>query len=733
MASRLVFTRAGPAGLALACALVALFATAFFFFLHYVGNLLPHDLAVQRFKVELASDRPDEGHARDYKSKYEFCEIAGAVVAGAKGEKNTFRDAVILRETTPRLSNADWARCSALEGVVNGDVYRQSHLKLRYWWGGKALYATALRWLSVYEIRELTKVATRVAYLLLAVSLLLLSPKMLLLAAPLVVFGVFFSGIEYWADVANGFPYLWTVLFASGLALLLHRDVVRGAAANKGGNGAGHGKTAPWDGTVPVYCFAAGTVSAFLWLGDGHTFLVATWIGMVVWFGCGASNAATSARKSALCLLLYGAGMVICYALGQAVKAVFEARRVWYSFWLGVVRNAEATISGTSKTETRDLLEYLSYFYATYWPDWLPAHTVPTSVVVFALAASLGLAAFEARRGRYDLLWGVLWIVGLMSANFLTFLVLDDSAYRTARFVFVPFALCLSCLVLCARSVEWRASLATTWKLPVLLVVVGCVSLYLAKFELNATTKAIESVSELRPLRRSVFDVYLDGERLVYVNEECGDEDDDAPFFLHLYPSDVANLPNDRQPHGFDNLDFDFPAIDRDADRCATVRILPDYEIDVIRTGQYLLGIGRTWDESIVLKNSGIAEIIDSIEHLRPAVSSVFDVYMDGDHLVYVKEECGNEDAAPFFLHIYPVDVASLPDGRQPHGFDNLDFDFPPMGLGDDRCAAMRRLPDYEIEAVRTGQYTPEKGRVWSARFSVSRAFSGGARGETPR
>ena len=590
-----MFRKAGPAGLALACAVVALFATAFFFLLHYVGNLLPHDLAVQRFKVELASDRPDEGHARGYKSKYEFCEISGAVVAGAKGEESALRDAVVLKETSPRHANTDWARCSALEGVVNGDVYKQYPLKLRYWWGGKALFAIALRWLSVYEIRELTKVATRVAYLLLAVSLLLLSPKMLLLAAPLVVFGVFFSGIEYWADVANGFPYLWTVLFASGLALVMRRDVGLGATGVDKGDKAGGGKTAPWDGTAPVYCFAAGTVSAFLWLGDGHTFLVATWIGMVVWFGCRASNVVASAKRAASCILLYGAGIVICYALGQAVKAMFVGRSVWRSFRYGVVSNTEATVTGVSKTETRDLLEYLSYFYTTYWPEWLPTHTVPTSIAVLALAASLGLAAFEARRGRRDLLWGVLWIVGLMSVNFLTFLVLDDSAYRTARFVFVPFALCLSCLILCARTVEWRASLATTWELPALLVVAGCVSWYLAKFELNATTNVIESVSGMRPLRRSVFDLYLDGDRLIYVKEECGDEDDDAPFFLHLYPSDVADLPNDRQPHGFDNLDFDFPEIDRDADRCATVRLLPDYEIDAIHTGQYTSEKGRVW------------------------------------------------------------------------------------------------------------------------------------------
>ena len=104
-----------------------------------------------------------------------------------------------------------------------------------------------------------------------------------------------FSGIEYWAGVANGLPYMWTVLFAAGLALLTRltrRDAGRGAA------GAG---TAARYRIAPVYCFAAGTVSSYLWLGDGHTFLAVTWIGVVVWFGYDSLNVAERARRALSC------------------------------------------------------------------------------------------------------------------------------------------------------------------------------------------------------------------------------------------------------------------------------------------------------------------------------------------------------------------------------------------------------------------------------------------------
>ena len=225
----------------------------------------------------------------------------------------------------------------------------------------------------------------------------------------------------------------------------------------------------------------------------------------------------------------------------------------------------------------------------------------------------------EGYKGKYEyceisgaviagLLWGVLWIVGLISISSATFLIAEHHHYRTARFAFVPLALCLSCLVLSLGMVEWSKwkRPATMRELPVLLVVAGSLAWYLAKFELSATAKAIESVDGLRPVVSSTFDVYLDGNRLVYVKEECGDEDYDAPFFLHVHPVDVADLPVARRPHGFDNLDFHLSRGGRrDAGRCTAVRNLPDYGIVAIHTGQFLPGKGPVWSERISIHGPG--------------------------------------------------------------------------------------------------------------------------------
>ena len=639
-----------PFVLASSCAAVAVLATALFFLLHHLGNQLPYDLAAQRLKADFESDRPDPGHADGYKATLEHCMMSSAALAGARQasgerepphEENALRNAVLLRT----LHRETGTTCSQLEAAANGAEIPKDVLLTRYWWGGKALYAIALRYGSVHEIRNLIRIGTHVAYGLLAISLLLLSPKMLLLGAPLLAFGAFFSGIEYWAGIANGLPYLWTVLFAAGLALLtrlvrLERLTRLGVGSVAEGE---HKRSYASSGLMPVYCFAAGTVSSYLWLGDGHTFLAVTWIGMVVWFGCDAVNVAERTRRAVLCVVLYGAGIVLCYTLGQMVKAMFF-KGVWRVFWYGLVNNVEASAKGVSEGSTSHPLVHLDSFYAAYWPSsaaywpssW-PSGFLPTFVAAFALAASLGLAVFEARRERSGLLWGVLWIVGLLASCSLTFLVMDDIHYRTARYVFVPLALCLSCLLLSLRTTHWRMSLATARKLSALtfglLVVAGAVSWYLTTFNSRAVDEVIESVEDMRPIASAAFDVYLDEDRLVYVKEECAAGDVDAPFFLHLYPADIGDLHSRRRPHGYDNLDFTFETFGlRGGGRCAAVRILPicirppcavlrgrpRYELVAIHTGQYMPGEDREWSERVVLPGA-VDKIIRSVQDMRPS------------------------------------------------------------------------------------------------------------------
>ena len=111
-----------------------------------------------------------------------------------------------------------------------------------------------------------------------------------------------------------------------------------------------------------------------------------------------------------------------------------------------------------------------------------------------------------------------------------------------------------------------------------------------------------------------------------------------------------------------------------------------------------------------------------------PLARSNFHIYLDENaaenkrRLIYFKRPCAAEDAQPkFFLHIIPTDARDIPDSRQKHGFDNLDFNFDgnEVNKSDDGCIAIATLYDYPIQRIRTGQFT-HAGRVWQADINLN-------------
>ena len=118
-------------------------------------------------------------------------------------------------------------------------------------------------------------------------------------------------------------------------------------------------------------------------------------------------------------------------------------------------------------------------------------------------------------------------------------------------------------------------------------------------------------------------------------------------------------------------------------------------------------------------RNSGNAAASDILQ-----ARAHYDVYLRGaKHLVYKRNSCDDEDtSALFFLHVLPRRADDLEGVAAEHGFDNMDFDFADgdgMRIGD-RCIVERRLPDYEVEQLRTGQYGVEKVRpMWQAHVSI--------------
>ena len=233
-------------------------------------------------------------------------------------------------------------------------------------------------------------------------------------------------------------------------------------------------------------------------------------------------------------------------------------------------------------------------------------------------------------------------------------------------------------------------------------------------------------------LARADFDIYAHNGALYYLKENCDPLPPREPIFrifLHIFPVDPADLPAHSREYGFENRDFlltdNFGFFDG---KCIHRRLLPDYPINLIRTGQNAAESGgESWREDIDLAARAAAhalyESIAAGSYGQPAAQSDFDVYLRGGVLAYLKENCAAGDSdARFFLHITPTDPAALPAARRERGFVNLDFKFADYGAhAGDRCVAERELPDYPIHRIRTGQHVSGEGAIWRVEFAAER------------
>ena len=231
---------------------------------------------------------------------------------------------------------------------------------------------------------------------------------------------------------------------------------------------------------------------------------------------------------------------------------------------------------------------------------------------------------------------------------------------------------------------------------------------------LTSYRSAYSSVVSTDPLAHEDFDVYIEDRTVYYVKEPCEREDTTtANFFLHVFPTDIDDIPYHRREYRFDNLDFLFTErVVMFDGKCMASVDLPQYDIAGFRTGSY--HDGQVWSAAHVIQGPKLISEYQSIVSTELVARSEFDVYLDEGKLYYVKEPCAAKDTqAGFFLHVVPKDENDLPDHRRKHGFDNIDFDFDVRGvLFDGKCAAAVSLPQYAIARITTGQFDGAD-RIW--------------------
>ena len=236
------------------------------------------------------------------------------------------------------------------------------------------------------------------------------------------------------------------------------------------------------------------------------------------------------------------------------------------------------------------------------------------------------------------------------------------------------------------------------------------------------------ALSATEPAARDYFDLYRRDDRLIYRREICAPADTAAEFFLHIFPEDVADLPEKWQWDGYAWLVFTLASRGGHFDgKCLATVPLPDYPIKEIRTGQYIPGQGDLWSVELIVPSAPdkLRAAYAALAAAEPVARDYFNLYDLDNRLIYLRETCAAADtAAEFFLYIVPQEITDLPEDRRAAGFIHSAFAFAQHGGPfDGKCLAAVSLPDYPVKEMRTGQHIPGQGDLWSVELIAAPDF----------
>ena len=730
-------------------AVLTVLFTAFFFFLHYLGNRISYDLALQRFQ-DLETDLARKEYVRGYSSTFENCQLYNSVLRGAESareaEGHSLHNAVLLQ--VYRVD--DVGDCRPVYAAISDDgpqfALTPVILKTRHWWGNKAIFAIGLRFFSLAQLRQVVEFATYLAYGFLLITLVMLASRAALVAVPVAVFGIFSSGIRYFSDVSNGVPYLWAVVATAILSLLMRWRP----------NGLGGPPIVQKIGSVPAgFCFIAGMISSYLFLQEGHYVYTIVLFVLVAWFSSPDRSARDRAKRAGLFVAFYTVGFVACFMSGQIVKmVVLELHRGIYPSQVGILQSLLGGFHSVAQPLNDGLDLPLINGWSLFWTIGMGRVAVGEALLLLSLAAltiAVLIAVFRGCRcGHWDLLWDISLILALMVFVCLSLLIPNDILGKISRFLFINYGLMWSCLILAVMKTSWRLNVVIGG----LVIGPSLGWLWVQSDRVDKLKTAYDQLADDNILIQDHFTVYLDKDyrHLVYVKDECSTEDTTPEFRIRMAGVSINDTAN-RQPLDdlrtfyFEDYGVDFEG------KCVAQIPMPEHGIDYIQTGQdiqvwpdssypLIVKSYNVWMSSYSGKVSSYSAEYDSIADDEPLFSDGFDVYLSEDYgsLIYVKEPCNLAEVsflrdseyqtAPygFFLHVSPVDRDDLAEDRRQLGFENRDFKFSTDGvLADGRCVTKVALPEYDIATIRTGQhihYSDQYITIWERTSSPYGRFS---------
>ena len=360
-------------------------------------------------------------------------------------------------------------------------------------------------------------------------------------------------------------------------------------------------------------------------------------------------------------------------------------------------------------------------FPADYLPVWFSVTSPPFALLLGAVGAAAVLAgaamapmrAVRNARLRFGLL-----LVGCFALPIFAVAFLDSNIFNGWRhmyFLWAPFSL------LALFGLRWLA--ATQRRAPLRTAAYGAAGAGLA------TT--LISMALLHPNQQVFFNSFVDRttpERLSaqYVMDYWRHPTRQAlEWLLDRDPTAQVKV----NMSGFDGM------LERNA------RILPDADRERVSTAPdadaLTFAYGPAADEERALhalsvygnammsvsRKADLRAAYAASQVSEPIIRADFDVYHADGALVFVREPCGEDDAADsrFRLRVVPENESDLPAMWARFGYEDRSFRFPGYGaVFDGKCVASVPLPSYPVGVVRIEQWlpigrTPSQHSLWES------------------
>ena len=496
---------------------------ACFILLHHLGNRTPFEIVLQRLAAESEAIDYRWGARHSSLSTYDrwgYCYFSAAALGGSRmTDRSPLHDAILLKTYPVHLDTPCIDFNSALDGTWPEPEHEATaRVGDKHWYGSKAIYAIALRYMTVYEFHEALRLLGYASCVLLGCAFALFGWRAFIVGLPIAVFSFLLSGIDHFATIANGLPTIWSLLAPALLAVILAT--------------VGHTRVGSTAGRL--FCFFAGLITCFFWMLDSSNFVAVTLIALVAWF----AHTKLPLRRRLTCAALYGAsfsgGFACAFLINFVSKAIIDPYTTYENY---VLRLRELSLRFV-EPESSDLQgRDLNHFIEVAATDVSITEALLTFSAFAMLIALLGIG-YRAWRGQSLPLVEPAFLLALSLLPLLHFILPTDDPYRTARLIWLPLALWWSSAI--ALLTKLRHPYRSAWGLA---GSSAALVLILLAWRYYAGQQALVDMHSARLAVTSRFNVLIQENRLFLYRSECVDDDIKPPFVLNVWIPDDENQP----------------------------------------------------------------------------------------------------------------------------------------------------------------------------------------------